>query len=440
MSIDNNIIEDDFLIRYIRMIADLYEGEKFLYEKILNKISRKSENFVLFDKDWLDKWKEFIGYEILKEKCIKNRRDKDIKKILNEVRELFIKLNTKQNLDALGKMDGSKLKNKSSKLVKIDEKSNFIPILANYCSYFMMFIICPLTITSEISNGIIYIHDPYKNRNEEQKLILLYKENKDNKEFSKAVITLEPSKNINNVIKELSKRNINEILNQSSYKIEIFKEKEEDKNTNLKKENDIIKISKENIDETLGQSSYKIKAFKEKDENEDENTKLKKENNILIKRNQELLEENIKLKEIIEKEKLIRKNLEEENKKLKEKIKSLEKEINNKNEELKKYLYLNDIDNSDLNQNMIISKQSGEKIISVLFMTMGNQDIFNYSMPCRTTDLFVKLEEKLYNEFPKYKDYETYFQVNVRRIKRFKTIEENKIKSNDIISMFVIEN
>jgi hypothetical protein len=72
-------------------------------------------------------------------------------------------------------------------------------------------------------------------------------------------------------------------------------------------------------------------------------------------------------------------------------------------------------------------------------MTMGNQDIQNYAMTCKNTDLFVTLEEKLYNDYPKYKDYDTFFQVNTRKIKRFKTIEENNIKNNDIISIFIIE-
>ena len=72
-------------------------------------------------------------------------------------------------------------------------------------------------------------------------------------------------------------------------------------------------------------------------------------------------------------------------------------------------------------------------------MTMGKQDIQNYAMTCKNTDLFVTLEQKLYIDFPEYKNYDTYFQVNARRVKRFKTIEENNIKSNDIIAIFVIE-
>ena len=123
---------------------------------------------------------------------------------------------------------------------------------------------------------------------------------------------------------------------------------------------------------------------------------------------------------------------------LKEKIKNLENEINNKNNEIQNYIL--QIKNINENKNEITSIIPGkEKIIVVLFMTQGNQDIINYAMACKNTDLFIKLEERLYNDFPKYKNYETFFRVNVRGILRFKTIEENGIKNNDIISVFFEE-
>ena len=60
-------------------------------------------------------------------------------------------------------------------------------------------------------------------------------------------------------------------------------------------------------------------------------------------------------------------------------------------------------------------------------------------MVCRTKDLFVRLEERLYKDFPKYRNVETFFMVNANRILRFKTLEENKIKENDIIFIFITE-
>ena len=88
----------------------------------------------------------------------------------------------------------------------------------------------------------------------------------------------------------------------------------------------------------------------------------------------------------------------------------------------------------------ITSINPGEKIMAINFVSMGNQSIINYALPCKNTDLFVRLEEKLYNDFPKFKDYETYFEVRTKRIKRFKTLDENDIRSNDVISVFIIEN
>jgi len=72
-------------------------------------------------------------------------------------------------------------------------------------------------------------------------------------------------------------------------------------------------------------------------------------------------------------------------------------------------------------------------------MTQGNQDIVNYSMACRTTDLFADLEERLYQDSPNYRNVDKVFMVNANRISRNKTIEQNNIKNNDIISLFPIE-
>ena len=87
----------------------------------------------------------------------------------------------------------------------------------------------------------------------------------------------------------------------------------------------------------------------------------------------------------------------------------------------------------------ISSLKSNDKIICANFVSMGNNDIGHYSLVCKTRDLFVNLEERLYNDFPQFKNYETYFEVNGKRIKRFQTLEQNKIKNNDIINIFIIE-
>jgi chromosome segregation ATPase len=146
---------------------------------------------------------------------------------------------------------------------------------------------------------------------------------------------------------------------------------------------------------------------------------LKRQLNEEKNKNQKLMEENNNLKKKIEKYEIT--------------IKSLKDEINKKNIEIEQYKLDKQSDD------YITSIKPGEKIMSINFVSMGRQDIMNYSLVCKNTDLFVRLEERLYNDFPQFKNYETFFDVKTRRIKRFKTLEENNIESNDVISLFVVE-
>ena len=212
-------LSDEFIKKHINMIKELYEGEIFLDNEVLNSKNKTKSNFVLFDKDWLDKWKTIVGYETLKEKCIKCKTEADVNSLINEVRNLFIQLNTKEKLDELGKMESSKLKKISSKKSYLNEESNFVPKLAFNSMFFTKSINGMITINSEISKGIIYIYEPFPEKNKEQKLILLYKGNDQNKDFKKSIITLPKDANVKNVIKDLSKKNIEEILNQKEYNI-----------------------------------------------------------------------------------------------------------------------------------------------------------------------------------------------------------------------------
>ena len=50
-------LNEDYVIENIKRIKELYEAETFLDEKILKKNVSKNDSFVLFDKEWLRKWK-----------------------------------------------------------------------------------------------------------------------------------------------------------------------------------------------------------------------------------------------------------------------------------------------------------------------------------------------------------------------------------------------
>ena len=108
-----------------------------------------------------------------------------------------------------------------------------------------------------------------------------------------------------------------------------------------------------------------------------------------------------------------------------------------KNNYKKKYEELFNKESKD--KYKINSIQPGEEIISINFVSMGNNDIGHYSLVCKNTDYFIKEEERLYEDFPDFKKYETYFEANGKRIKRFQTLEENNIKDKDVINIFIIE-
>ena len=90
------------------------------------------------------------------------------------------------------------------------------------------------------------------------------------------------------------------------------------------------------------------------------------------------------------------------------------------------------------NNDQLYNLKPGEKIYSVNFVSI-DQKIGNYSITCKNTDIFVKLEEQLYEDYPEYKDKETFFINNGNKIKRFKSLNENKIKKNDILMLFTYD-
>jgi len=76
---------------------------------------------------------------------------------------------------------------------------------------------------------------------------------------------------------------------------------------------------------------------------------------------------------------------------------------------------------------------SNEKLISIKFISI-NQDI-DFTIVTKNTDEFSKIEKILYDKYPQYKDSDNYFLVNRSIINRNRTLEENKIRNNDILTL-----
>ena len=96
---------------------------------------------------------------------------------------------------------------------------------------------------------------------------------------------------------------------------------------------------------------------------------VKKKNKILFDENNNLKNINKKLNKEIG-----------ELKQYKEQIKLLKDKVNKKNIEIEKY-QLNKININ--NDEGITSIKLGEKVIAINFVSIGNQDIFNYAIVCK---------------------------------------------------------
>jgi len=104
-------------------------------------------------------------------------------------------------------------------------------------------------------------------------------------------------------------------------------------------------------------------------------------------------------------------------KEMSEKIIELEKDYNKKLEKL---------------QSIFPFKISeDDKIISIIFVTYDEK--IHYSMICKSTEMLIDLEKRLYIKYPEYKETKNYYYANGHKINSNKTLEDNKIKDNEII-------
>ena len=116
------------------------------------------------------------------------------------------------------------------------------------------------------------------------------------------------------------------------------------------------------------------------------------------------------------------------------KIKELENELINKSTML--LLSKKEKDSENASESNFTLKR-GEKLMAVNFMPVDQS--FIRPISCKNTDTLVKLEQIIYDEYPEFKDCNTYLTVNGSVVKRFKTLEENGIKDSSGIAINTYE-
>ena len=73
--------------------------------------------------------------------------------------------------------------------------------------------------------------------------------------------------------------------------------------------------------------------------------------------------------------------------------------------------------------------------MSVNFIS-SDQNV-HFSIPCLKTNTFAEIEEKLYKEYPQYRETNNNFLANGMQVLRFKTIAENKIGSGYPVTLII---
>ena len=192
----------------------------------------------------------------------------------------------------------------------------------------------------------------------------------------------------------------------------------------------ILEFENKKLKKELTEKDKIINTLKSENESLKENKKMDEEQ---LKGDSERVDLNNGTKENGDSEIV---NLKNRIKEKEKEIKRLEKQLNEYKETNEKLLLeKNEIENlKEENDNFKQYFKIGEneKLIRIIFHST-DQKIIDYVLICKNTDIFANIEQILYNKYPEYKDSENYFTSNGIKINKNRTLEDNKIKTNDII-------
>jgi hypothetical protein len=126
---------------------------------------------------------------------------------------------------------------------------------------------------------------------------------------------------------------------------------------------------------------------------------------------------------------------------LKEKEKPIDLELKNESKEL----FLDTMMEKDKEIKELKLKLSrypfelkeGEKIMSIIFTSVDQKVC--HSIICKNKEKFNIIENKFYEAYPDYLETENFFTLNGKKVNKYKTLDDNNIKNNDIILLNVIE-
>ena len=169
------------------------------------------------------------------------------------------------------------------------------------------------------------------------------------------------------------------------------------------------------------ENEFKKEKQKNKELSSQINNLKKLLNDILNEKERIVNEERKKVTELKERMEILN-DLSNNNKKSNEDLNKLMKKLSDKDKEIE-----------ELKKLFPIKLQKGERLMNVKFISQDQY--INYSIICKNTDIFTKIECLLYNEYSEYKNSKNYFLYGGGLIDKNKNLEENHIKNDSVITL-----
>ena len=212
---------------------------------------------------------------------------------------------------------------------------------------------------------------------------------------------------------------------------------------NISNENNVDNFSKSSPKKQDNNLINDNKKFKPEETNL--NKTIEELNNTIAQLNNKISSLNIQKTKYENKIKV----LTDENSNLSKKYKSLEEKnivgsIKGGNEQKDELLFslMKKIESKDNEINKLktaipFELKEGEELLTVIFVS--NDQKIHYSFICKNTEIFSLVEKRLYEVYPEFEESENYFLVHGNKIKKTKSLEENKIKNSDVIMVNSME-
>jgi len=451
---------NDYLLEFRQLKGYFNFHRKFKANKADERIIGKvfQNDYYLIDKNWLNKWKEYVGYnDIIKLNLNRDINDNDydlFKKFLpKNIKEIRLfpldNSNIYLNNGEINPFSEFIIINKECHNIFGESRKNMNYIYKER-SVPLKFLKNKIILTTNGNTRIIY----FKNENNvDEEIIIIFLKN----DYKSMILKeIEKAENFQYWLKDKSF----DLDFLDELEIEEFGYKIINKKLKLKSKMNFNEVNPNTIVSNTTLIGFKYN-FPDNLKNP-QNFDIQKPFNNNYNNNGNLIVENKKLKDELNTFKTKNEELKNtinilnnENVKLKNELTNANKIIfninnnpNNQHDNNKMIKHLNDliIMKDDLINDLKLKLQNNnqkdklvnyDNILFVHFISLDQK--INCGIKCLKTDTFAEVEEKLYQKYEEYRETNNNFVTKGRTVLRFKKIFENNIQDGDKIELIKIE-